>query len=122
MQAYSGLFQVASRGLFDKYIDFIDIYAKINKQEKKDLYEKIIHHKETVMLAQYIRDRGRQEGRLIEAREILMEVLNERFGKISNRMPKQLENIDSRDRLKDLLRQALKVKSLNEFEERMLVN
>ena len=57
-----------------------------------------------------------------EDREILIEVLNERFGKISNRMPKQLENIDSRDRLKDLLRQALKVKSLNEFEEKMLVN
>jgi len=61
-QAYKGLFQLATRGLFDKYVDFIDVYSEISDQEQKQLYESIIQHKETAMLAQYIRDKGRQEG------------------------------------------------------------
>ena len=122
-QAYSGLFQLASRGLFDKYVDFIDVYAEVNKQEQKKLYQEIIQHKETVMLAQYIRDRGMKEGMeqgmLIDAREMLIEVLSERFGRTSAKLSEQLENIDSRERLKALLRQALQVKSINEFENRL---
>lgn len=62
-QAYKGLFQLATRGLFDKYVDFIDVYSEISDQEQQQLYETIIQHKETAMLAQYIRERGRQEGR-----------------------------------------------------------
>jgi hypothetical protein len=62
-QAYKGLFQLATRGLFDKYVDFIDVYSEISDQEQQQLYETIIQHKETAMLAQYIRERGRKEGR-----------------------------------------------------------
>ena len=62
-QAYKGLFQLASRGLFDKYVDFIDVYSEINDQEHQQLYENILQHKETAMLAQYIKEKGRQEGR-----------------------------------------------------------
>ena len=61
-QAYKGLFQLASRGLFDKYVDFIDIYSEISDQEEQQLYENIFQHKETAMLAQYIKEKGRQEG------------------------------------------------------------
>ena len=61
-QAYKGLFQLATRGLFDKYVDFIDVYSEISDQEQQQLYEIIIQHKETAMLAQYIREKGRQEG------------------------------------------------------------
>ncbi|MDY0222759.1 MAG: Rpn family recombination-promoting nuclease/putative transposase [Desulfobacterium sp.] len=61
-QAYSGLFQLASSGLFDKYLDFIDIYAEIGAHEQVRLYNEIVQHKETAMLAQYIRDKGRIEG------------------------------------------------------------
>jgi predicted transposase/invertase (TIGR01784 family) len=62
-QAYTGLFQLVTTGLFDKYVDFIDVYSEISDQEQKQLYETIIQHKETAMLAQYIREKGRQEGR-----------------------------------------------------------
>jgi len=48
--AYSGLFQLASRMLFDKYVDFIDVYAEVSEQEQKSLYHEIIQHKETAML------------------------------------------------------------------------
>ncbi len=61
-QAYKGLFQLTTRGLFDKYIDFIDVYSEISGQEQDMLYESIIQHKETAMLAQYIKEKGRQEG------------------------------------------------------------
>ena len=61
-QAYKELFQLATRGLFDKYVDFIDMYSEISDQEQQQLYETIIQHKEAAMLAQYIREKGRQEG------------------------------------------------------------
>ena len=61
-QAYKGLFQLVSRVLFDKYTDFIDVYSEISDQEQQQLYETIIQHKDTVMLAQYIKEKGRQEG------------------------------------------------------------
>jgi hypothetical protein len=62
-QAYKGLFELVTRGLFDKYVEFIDVYSEISDQEQQQLYENIIQHKETAMLAQYIKDKGRQEGR-----------------------------------------------------------
>jgi len=61
-QAYAGLFQLASSMLFDKYVDFIDVYAQISEQEQKSLYHEIIQHEETAMLARYIRKKGMQEG------------------------------------------------------------
>ena len=54
--------QLRSHGLFDKYVDFIDVYAQISEQEQKSLYHEMIQHKETAMLAQYIRDKGMQQG------------------------------------------------------------
>ncbi|HKL82529.1 MAG TPA: hypothetical protein VJ879_08430 [Desulfobacter sp.] len=61
-QAYKGLFQLTTRGLFDKYVDFIDVYSEISDQEQQQLYETIIQNEETAMLAQYIREKGIQEG------------------------------------------------------------
>jgi predicted transposase YdaD len=133
--AYSGLFQLASRMLFDKYVDFIDVYAQISEQEQKSLYHEIIQHKETAMLAQYIREKGMQEGMqegmqqgmqegmqqgmLLDARDMLIEVLTERFGGISSELSEQIQRIDSREKLKDLLRQALRAKSFNEFGKKL---
>ena len=62
---------------------------------------------------------GIQQGMLLEAREMLIEVLTERFGRISDKLSEQIESIDSRERLKALLRQLLKAKSLKEFEGRL---
>ena len=68
-------------------------------------------------------EKGMQQGipvgMLIEGREMIIEVLTERFGRTSAKLSKQLENIDSRERLKALLRQALRVKNINEFENRL---
>jgi len=48
--------------LFDKYVDFIDVYAEINEQEKQSLYQELFEEEDTAMLAQYIREKGFQEG------------------------------------------------------------
>ncbi|CAN2042551.1 hypothetical protein GMMP15_850027 [Candidatus Magnetomoraceae bacterium gMMP-15] len=61
-RAYQGLFELVSPVLFDKYIDFIDVYAKIGINERKTLCQQFEEHEETVMLAQYIREKGFRQG------------------------------------------------------------
>lgn len=60
--AYEGLFDLVDRKLFDKYIDFVDVYAEIYKKGKDVLYRELSENEETVMLAQYIRNKGFEEG------------------------------------------------------------
>ncbi|ETR64961.1 MAG: hypothetical protein OMM_15046, partial [Candidatus Magnetoglobus multicellularis str. Araruama] len=61
-QAYHGLYILASHALFDKYVDFIDVYAEVSEKERETLYHEMIEHKETAMLAQYIQDKGKKNG------------------------------------------------------------
>ena len=90
-QAYKGLFQLASRGLFDKYVDFIDVYSEISDQEQQQLYETIIQDKETAMLAQYIREKGRQEG---SQKTLMALVRNARKKGLSEEIIAQVVDID----------------------------
>jgi len=94
-QAYKGLFQLASRGLFDKYVDFIDVYSEISDQEEQQLYETIIQHKETAMLAQYIKEKGRQEGMEKGTRQAVMALVrNARKKGLSEEIIAQVVDID----------------------------
>lgn len=61
-QAYQGLYELAAPMLFDKYLDFIDVYAEITENEKESVYQDLKEHKETAMLAQYIKKKGFEEG------------------------------------------------------------
>ena len=63
-------------------------------------------------------EKGMLQGMLLEAQDMLIEVLTERFGEVNAEMSKQIKRIDSRERLKDLLRQALRVKNFEEFVKR----
>ncbi|MDY0349538.1 MAG: hypothetical protein RBR13_12030, partial [Tenuifilaceae bacterium] len=58
-RAWHGLFQLVGAAVFDKYVDFIDIYAAIQEDEREELLKQVIEQEDTVMLAQYIRDKGR---------------------------------------------------------------
>jgi hypothetical protein len=62
-QAYLGLFMLAAPMLFDKYVDFIDVYAEIRDEEREAIYRLMTEREETAMLAQYIKDKGFQAGR-----------------------------------------------------------
>jgi len=52
-RAYQGLFELVTPVLFDKYVDFIDVYAEINEQKKESLYQELFEEEDTAMLAQY---------------------------------------------------------------------
>ena len=120
-QAYSGLFQLASRMLFDKYVDFIDVYAEVSEEEQENLYHEIIQHKETAMLAQYIRDKGMQQGMqqgiqqgiIQKAKEDVIEVLELRFGKISPEIIDKINQINDPAKLKELLKKGIQIKEID---------
>ena len=63
-QTYRGLFELTAPMMFDKYVDFIDVYAGIREDEREAIFREITEQEDTVMLAQYIRDKGFQEGKL----------------------------------------------------------
>ncbi len=42
--------------LFEKYADFIDIYAEVREEERNAVLDEIEEHKESVMIAQIIRE------------------------------------------------------------------
>lgn len=115
--AYSGLFQLASRMLFDKYVDFIDVYAQITEQEQKSLYHEIIQHKETAMLAQYIREKGMQQGMqqgiIQNTKENIIEALELRFGKISPEIIDKINQINDPAKLKELHKKAIQIKKID---------
>jgi hypothetical protein len=64
-------------------------------------------------------EKGMQQGMLLDAQDMLIEVLTERFGKVNGELSEQIKRIDSRERLKDMLRQALRVKSFDEFGKKL---
>lgn len=65
-------------------------------------------------------EKGMQQGMLMEAQDMLIEVMTERFGEVSGELSEQIKRIDSRERLKDLLLQALRVKSFDEFGKKVI--
>jgi hypothetical protein len=66
--------------LFDKYLDFIDMYAEITEEEKESVYQDLKEHKETAMLAQYIKNKGFEEGMQQGKYGLLERILIGRFG------------------------------------------
>lgn len=61
-RAYKGLFDLVDRRLFDKYVDFIDVYAEVTQEEQQAIYHELSDREETAMLAQYIRNKGYEDG------------------------------------------------------------
>ncbi len=60
---------------------------------------------------------GLQKGMLLEAQEMLLELLEERFGGIDANLRERIKSIESRETLKKLFRQGLRAKSLDEFQD-----
>ncbi len=124
-QAYLGLFQLASKTLFAKYVDFIDIYAQVQPEEQQALCAEIKEKKETAMIAQYFkdmgRDEGRDEGRKEGRKEGMQEMVNAALGVKFSRVPENISgrlwSITNRDILKELLKKAILCDSLEQFEQ-----
>ena len=58
---------------------------------------------------------GMQQGMLADAREMVLEALAERFKVVPRDLEDLISTLDSRRQLKDLLRHALRVQSIEEF-------
>ena len=62
---------------------------------------------------------GRMEGMILEAQEMVLEALIEKFGLIKPDLSVKIKGIVNRELLKSLLRLAIRVNSLSEFEEKL---
>lgn len=63
------------------------------------------------------RQEGRQEGGLSGMQEMLLEVLNSRFGNVSSRTVRAIHTVQSPSKLKTLARKSLKAESLAEVQK-----
>jgi len=62
---------------------------------------------------------GRMEGMILDAQEMVIEALMERFGLIKPDLAVKIKGIVNRDVLKSLHKLAIRVESIQEFEERL---
>jgi hypothetical protein len=107
-QALVGLYRLVKPMLFDKYSDFIDIYADIREDERESLCQEINDKKEeTAMLIQYFRDKFSQEGRQEGIQEGIFSSLNVllrvKFGVNGLRLKDRIKQIADTEKLKAVL-------------------
>ena len=69
----------------------------------------------TRMSLQEGRQKGRQEGSLVQARESVIEALEIRFGEVSNDLRERITALDNLRNLKAQLRRAITVPSIDQF-------
>ena len=60
---------------------------------------------------------GIQQGMVLEAQEMVIEALEERFGLLEPGLVRQIKGVSVRETLRALLRYALRAKDLDEFKE-----
>ena len=123
-QAYLGLYQLATPMLFDKYVDFIDLYAGVKDKEREELYLAIVEKEETAMLAQYIKEKGFNEGMEKGIQQGVMDGLLEgielgiglRFGAEGLKMMADVCQIREVARLKAVKEAVKNARNLEDFE------
>ncbi len=110
-QAYVGLYQLASRALFEKYTDFIDIYAEIDESERDQILREMEDREETIMIKQVLKEEGLQEGHF----NMLSRVMLKKYRRPLHDM-KTLKGLRPEDQL-ELLDFMLDCDSFSEIEE-----
>ncbi len=60
---------------------------------------------------------GLQKGLLAEGREMILEALDERFGEVPNEVSNAVNQIENRDTLKFLHRNAIRCASMKDFKQ-----
>ena len=114
LRAYKGLFDLTSAALFEKYVDFIDVYANVRQEERDDILRVLEERKETVMLAEYIKDKGRREG-IEMAHEAVLEGLDAKFGSVPVEVAEIVNGTTDLTELKSMLKQGFLANSLADF-------
>ena len=70
-------------------------------------------------VADQIEQKGRKEGMIQDAREMLIEVLKARFKGIPNDLVEIIKQIGNRNQLKQLVRQAVSCESFEAFRKNL---
>jgi predicted transposase YdaD len=106
-------------------IGFIMDYVVRAREGSKEEMEKMLKEVGMPTIAeQWIQEgiqQGIQQGLLLDAQEMVLEVLEERFGVISKSIAHKIKQIDSREVVKSLFRLAMRVDSLEEFEAKLKI-
>ncbi len=102
-------------------VNCVESYLELNPEEAAEL-EALGHlednrevHTMSMTWAERMVAQGREEGREQGARKIVLHLLGERFGTVSDRVRRQIEEIESLDSLADLAGRVLKARSLKEI-------
>ncbi|NWH04931.1 Rpn family recombination-promoting nuclease/putative transposase [Desulfobacter latus] len=118
-QAYTGLYQLVSSGLFDKYVDFIDTYAGIGELEQQELYNEIVQHKDTAMLSEYIRNKGIEQGIeqgiIQKAKKDIIDILRLRFGKVPHKIVETINRTDDLEILDSYFKQVVQINGIDQL-------
>ena len=85
----------------------------LNKQLQQRLPDKTMPH--ITLFEELALKEGRQEGILQNAREAILDVLDTRFGEVSDAVREQVNALCSEPTLKELHRRAILIPSLAEF-------
>lgn len=105
----------------DKILAMLGYYLEgmYSPRELEEFNETLRRWKEMALELKYIgrpwREEGREEGKLENAREAIIEVLEERFGAVDDPIKQKLATIEDLGKLKLLHRKSIKVGSLAEF-------
>ena len=118
------MYQLATPLLFDKYVDFIDVYAGVQDKEREELYLAIAEKEETAMLAQYIKEKGFNEGMEQGIQKGVMDGLVEgielgiglRFGAEGLKLMAAVRQIRELARLKTVKEAVKNARDLEDFE------
>lgn len=101
---------------------FVDSYLRLNEREDRMLTKKLEQApwkaEEKEAIVEYVtswEERGIAKGRVEALREILLDVLNTRFGPVDASIAARIQDIDSPGDLKDLAHRALTAGSLDQL-------
>ena len=64
-------------------------------------------------------EKGMEKGMIKKAKQVIIEVLQERFGVVDREIQKKVTEINSHEILSELFRKSLRVSSLEEFQEEL---
>jgi hypothetical protein len=133
MRNGENFFDEAERRIYEHAIDrkekadLLTGMALLSGIISKNLTEKLLQRRLDVMRESFAYELIKQEGykqgieegiekgMLEDAREMVLEVLSERFGMVPENIESQIMSIKSRRQLKDLHRHAIRVSSIEEF-------
>ncbi len=106
-----------SRDAVNGILRFVDGMVQLSPEQEQLVYEE--SHKEEGKAMPYVTSWERiamQKGMLEDAREMVLEALEERFGGVVPNLADRIRGMEDRGRLRGLLRLAVRAGNLGEFE------